>query len=248
MRRILIVILLLVVIPSIVFVVAAAQRTTVWSGVYTDAQAINGENIYRSQCVRCHGASLEGASAYPLVGDRFMDSWREDNLESLFSFVKGSMPPRAGDPLSDNETLALVSYILWFNYFPAGDRDLTMDALRGIQVEYQDGPRPLPNNSVIQTVGCLTKGDGDTWLLTSASAPGRTRRSERPTPEEVKTNEFRQLGNLSFRLQNFAMLGGFKPEAHAGHKMLTRGVLMRQPTGDLRISLTALAPISDSCR
>ena len=50
----------------------------------------------------------------------------------------------------------------------------------------------------------------------------------------------------TFRLQNLALLGDFKPEVHKGHKMLAKGPLIRQANSD-RISVTELEMLAPSC-
>ena len=37
-----------------------APTTTIWAGVYTDEQAVQGARIYPSACSVCHGKALEG--------------------------------------------------------------------------------------------------------------------------------------------------------------------------------------------
>src|SRR5215213_9390439 len=54
---------------------SAQDAVSVWSGVYTTAQAERGRVVYAAQCGRCHGDDLSGNRAYPLVGERFMDHW-----------------------------------------------------------------------------------------------------------------------------------------------------------------------------
>ena len=54
---------------------------TVWDGVYTSDQAARGEAAYADSCSGCHRDDLRGYNGV-LVGGRFMDSWREDTLNS----------------------------------------------------------------------------------------------------------------------------------------------------------------------
>src|SRR5262245_4497848 len=54
---------------------ADGQRT-VWDAVYTAEQAKRGEEVYRTQCLPCHGEGLQGGGpATPLTGDIFMSNW-----------------------------------------------------------------------------------------------------------------------------------------------------------------------------
>src|SRR5712672_1137629 len=41
----------------------AVKTRSVWSGVYTTAQAKRGETLYSAACSHCHGARLNGAAA-----------------------------------------------------------------------------------------------------------------------------------------------------------------------------------------
>jgi len=224
-----------------------AQRMTVWSRVYTENQAAEGSSIIDKACVQCHGPQLEGGEGPPLKGDRFMENWREDNLGSLFTKIKSTMPRRSSRTLTDDETLYLVAQIMRENGFPAGTEALKVDTLSAIKIERENGPQPLPNRSILQVVGCLTKVDEKTWSLSMAGFPTRLRIAEESTPEELKAAAGSSLGTLTFRLQNLLMLGAFKPEEHLGHKMNAKGTLMRQANGVDSISVTQLEMLGQSC-
>src|SRR6266566_3413171 len=66
------------------------ERRTVWSGVYTANQATRGAALYTSECGRCHREDLSGYTG--LRGDKFIDNWREDSLESLWVRISKTMP------------------------------------------------------------------------------------------------------------------------------------------------------------
>jgi hypothetical protein len=154
------------------------------------------------------------------------------------------MPPRG--ELSDEAAVNVVSYILWENEFPMGDAELKIPDMRSIQIEHKNGPQPLPNFALVEVVGCLTQIDGENWSLTNASDPVRTRKVVKLTPTELKDAESRQLGNQTFPLLGWRMLGAFNRDAHVGYKMHAKGVLMQQQ-GTLRLSLTTLDSLSTSC-
>jgi hypothetical protein len=106
---------------------------SIWSGVYTDAQAARGEKDYHQQCVWCHMDFLEGDPSEgppPLAGDHFMVNWDGLSLADLAHH----MHTQPNDDPSDIEyTTAtdLVAFILKFNNVPAGKTELPAD--RSIQ-------------------------------------------------------------------------------------------------------------------
>src|SRR5918995_1622518 len=68
----------------------AQAPTSVLDGVYTAAQAARGEAAYLTHCIKCHeGLEADGPE---LAGRAFIDRWREDRLESLFAFIRTTMP------------------------------------------------------------------------------------------------------------------------------------------------------------
>src|SRR5262245_63769745 len=69
---------------------AAQVRRTIWSGVYTEAQAERGASAYLSNCSPCHGVDLDGVAR--LKGNDFMERWREYDVRSLYDFISKSMP------------------------------------------------------------------------------------------------------------------------------------------------------------
>jgi mono/diheme cytochrome c family protein len=225
------------------------NRTTVVDGVYTTDQASAGEKQYLNSCSECHGETLIGGSAPRLRTDAFVDRWREDRLESLFDFMKNVMPREDPRSLSDDTYLSILAYILRENSYPPGTTPLTIDALSNIQFIHKDGPKPLPNNSLVLVVGCLSQNPDKTWVLTNATEPVRNRRGNEVTPEELKTAESIPVGTQTFRLQNFETLETpFTPDPYKGHKMQVKGALFRQPNNTARIIVTSIAPAASECR
>src|SRR6267142_4384681 len=105
---------------------------TVLDGVYSDAQAARGESAYTAHCRGCHGDALEGVSAPELTGNRFIEHWREDMLDTFYNFIRERMPlNRAPDakPIPDNEYLDILTYILKVNGYRTGANELTRDLL-----------------------------------------------------------------------------------------------------------------------
>ena len=105
----------------------AQDARTVWSGVYTTAQAERGQLVYAGQCSRCHGETLGGNRAYPLAGEPFMDHWDAHTLQQLFRRIRDTMPPSDAGTLSADDARDLVAYVLQQNGFPAGSAELAHD-------------------------------------------------------------------------------------------------------------------------
>ncbi len=223
---------------------ATPQRWSVWEGAYGSDQAANGSRAYQANCVRCHGVDLEGRSGRALAGETFMDDWREGTVRHLYDAV--TTMPISGPKLSDRTYLNIVAYILESNGFPPG-YELVQEELREIRIEGPNGPQPVPDRATVQVVGCFTRADGDDWTLSDATELVRIRNSERVTSDEVALAKTARLGESFFGLQNFFMVGSFDRDAHDGHKVMVKGVLIRDPEGD-RISLTAVGDAASTCQ
>jgi mono/diheme cytochrome c family protein len=224
---------------------------TVLDGAYTDAQAMRGEATYSANCARCHRDTLEGnAEALSLVGTRFMESWRDDTLDGLFTHMRTRMPRRpGGEPgsLSEATYLDILAYIIKVNTYPAGSSELTAQTVKEILLVGKDGPRPLATNALVQVVGCFKPGPKDVWTLVDATEPARTRDAEQITADEVKSSASRPLGMAAFGLRNVPdFRPDFAPEKVQGQKVLIKGALTRQPKND-RIYVTALETVASAC-
>jgi S-disulfanyl-L-cysteine oxidoreductase SoxD len=217
---------------------------TVWDGVYTAAQANRGQTVYEQSCMRCHGEDMT-RSGDVLVGTKFMDEWREDSLQGLFTTLRISMPRNAPQSLTDDEYLDVVAYLLQVNSFPAAPtEELMLDALDRIRVVGKEGPNAAPNFSLVTVVGCLTQVSADSWMLKNASEPVRTHNPRESGPAELADIEAQPPGQHDFGLLDSR---NFPAQTITGHWMEAKGLLMRAPGND-RLNLTWLRKISDSCK
>ena len=99
--------------------------TSVWSGVYTTAQAERGAAAYVQNCGFCHGANLAGTGeAKPIAGPEFLSSWNGLTMGDLFERTRTTMPLGKPGTLSRETYADVLAYVLKFNGFPAGERDL----------------------------------------------------------------------------------------------------------------------------
>jgi Cytochrome C oxidase, cbb3-type, subunit III len=76
---------------------------SVWSGIYSAAQARRGEELYRQRCSSCHGENLAGLLVEPrlpgvpdhtpeLAGPTFNSNWNDLLLDDLVERIRISMP------------------------------------------------------------------------------------------------------------------------------------------------------------
>ena len=98
--------------------------------LYTQAQAERGEGVYSTSCIGCHeGQDADGPE---LTGKVFLDRWREDTLESLFTFIKTTMPGNTPGSLHERAYADIVAFILEANGLPAGKNELRPDMVGSI--------------------------------------------------------------------------------------------------------------------
>ena len=108
--------------------VQSLQTQTVWSGVYSEAQAFRGEKVADTTCIGCHGPKLDGGDSGPkLVGEMFLAGWTSQSVGVLFDWLREAMPAEAPGTLSKDDAAAVIAYILQLNKMPAGKVDLPTD-------------------------------------------------------------------------------------------------------------------------
>jgi len=101
------------------------------------------------------------------------------------------------------------------------------------------GPDAVP---IVESIGCLADGAGNAWTLSSATEPARS------TPgfskaDDVKAAEAKPLGTQQIRLIGLVEM---HPEEHKGHKVLVKGLLIKDATGQ-RLNITSLTTVSQTC-
>ena len=107
---------------------APKPPTTTAEGAYTDAQAKQGKDVYSQTCASCHLDDLSGSGqALPLAGDAFMQSWEGQTVDDLYEVIHDTMPQDKPGTLTPDQSVQVISYILKFNKFPAGQTELPSD-------------------------------------------------------------------------------------------------------------------------
>lgn len=226
---------------------AAAQKVvsgdtkTVWDGVYTAEQAARGRETYERICAECHSTG----EAPAIVGNIFLRRWFEDNLNVPFTKMRTAMPDDAPGTLPVDTYVDVLSYLLQAGGFPAGAEPLTADSdrLARILIVDRGGPGgPVPNFSLVQLVGCLAQDADGNWILTNSTSPARTREPGASPPADLQVLAGSALGAQTFHL--LAVVAQHRDLK--GHKVLSKGLLNRTPTGD-RLNLTAVQSLAESC-
>jgi mono/diheme cytochrome c family protein len=113
--------------------VQAQPAQSVRDGVYSAAQAVRGQGIYKAQCAECHGNALEGTVGSPLAGDSFLSEWSARPLSAFVDKIQKTMPFSAPGSLSRQQSADLTAYILQAGKFPAGRAELTEATLARIE-------------------------------------------------------------------------------------------------------------------
>ena len=116
---------------------AQADVPSLLDGAYTEEQAIRGQVVYYEQCLVCHGEMMNGLDqAPPLAGPQFTGVW---NGESLWAMVEriDTMPPNMPGSLSRQDTVDVLTYILWYNGLPLGNAALATDQKKLAEMEFE---------------------------------------------------------------------------------------------------------------
>jgi mono/diheme cytochrome c family protein len=225
---------------------AGTARKTVWDGIYSTAQAERGKDVYAQECSGCHGDFLDGDGAsgrvVALAGMTFADNWEAASVNDLFEKIAKTMPRDVPGTLTGRQAADVTAFLLQYNEFPPGASELAQSPeLALIDIVGKDGPRPLRAGSGVRAVGCLTAEAGDTWTLTRASAPVRTRNPAASTGADLDRALATPLGSRTIRLGNAKPGAGVAP----GAKVEAKGVFAT--AGGEAITVMSLQAVAAAC-
>lgn len=94
-----------------------SDAPTARDGIYTQAQANRGKEVYEVECALCHGPR-------EFTGTAFLRRWSNMPVGSLFVHIQNTMPQSAPGILTPRQTADVVAYVLSLNGFPAGNTEL----------------------------------------------------------------------------------------------------------------------------
>jgi mono/diheme cytochrome c family protein len=117
-----------------------ASSPSLWSGVFTEAQAKRGDEAYQASCSSCHGSDLHATTpeAVDLTGPAFRAKWNGKTLEERFERIRDRMPLEAPGSLGDESYFDILAFILQSNDVPAGNQELVPETAKKIVFS----PRP----------------------------------------------------------------------------------------------------------
>ena len=74
--------------------------------------------------------------AYQVSRTDFSANWKDENVNSLFERIRATMPADNPGSLKRDQVADLVAFILNFNKYPLGQKDLPTDseALKAIKI------------------------------------------------------------------------------------------------------------------
>jgi S-disulfanyl-L-cysteine oxidoreductase SoxD len=223
---------------------AQTADASIWTGVYTAAQAERGKAAYETHCIRCHGADLAGRRDYPLSGEGFMRHWEAHTLAHLFRRIRDSMPPDDVGGVSDEDKRDVVAYVLRQNGFPAGDRelparDIDLDA---VEITRKTGPGPLTTGALVGVTGCLEQRPDRVWQLTRAEEPQRTTLDASPGTGRATAGS-NGPGTRTVRLLDMFP----SPAAHLGHTIRVVGFFVKGAADDDAVNVVTMEMVAASC-
>ena len=90
--------------------------------LYTEAQAKQGEQIFGSKCVSCHGGNLQGVAAPSVAGTDFLKTSQQNGwtVAIIRYIVFDMMPMNAAKSLSAEQYSQVMAFLLASNCYPAG--------------------------------------------------------------------------------------------------------------------------------
>ena len=90
------------------------------TGVYAEAQATRGKDIFGSICSSCHNIGSQS-------GATFAKKWNGVLLSELSRVIEETMPKDDPGLLTAQERTDVIAYLLKINDLPAGATDLAAD-------------------------------------------------------------------------------------------------------------------------
>lgn len=132
------------------------QLATIDQSIYPDGTGLppgeggveQGEVVFRTYCLTCHGEAGSGGAAEELSGgEKALDSPSPDKTigtywpyaTTLFDFTRRAMPMHAPGILTDDEVYAVTAYLLYVNGVIKADARMNAETLPEVHMPNRDG-------------------------------------------------------------------------------------------------------------
>jgi S-disulfanyl-L-cysteine oxidoreductase SoxD len=151
------------------------QVRSITDGVYSAGQAARGEQLYKAQCLSCHGDAMQGTIGPPLTGDVFLGSWSARPLTAFVDKIQKTMPFNTPGSLSRQQSIDLTAYILQNGKFAAGSAELSESALSQITfptVRAAAGSVPAPEGNLAELMRAIAFPNANIIFNTQLKDPG----------------------------------------------------------------------------
>ena len=131
--------------------VASAQSAASHGVDFLEEQVSRGLDIYKRECLSCHGPTLRGTTAgTALAGREFENQWLtgQRKLGDLHYLIATLMPYLNQGSLSAKENFDVTAYVLSENGYIPGRTALTADTLDAVLPPTRDEAEELPDATV----------------------------------------------------------------------------------------------------
>ncbi|WP_298863620.1 c-type cytochrome [uncultured Sulfitobacter sp.] len=137
---------------------ALPEEVAAWNGEISadgtglpegSGDAIVGEEIFATKCAACHGDFAEGIDNWPKLAGGADTLDHDDPLKTVgsywpylstaYDYIKRSMPYGNAGTLTDDETYAIVAYILYSNDLIEDDFVLSKETFFDVEMPNADG-------------------------------------------------------------------------------------------------------------
>ena len=102
---------------------ARAEPLSLVSGIYSEAQAESGAELYNTHCAHCH---------LPSFYTNIDVTWNDMSVLDFYYKVSGSMPADNPRALSQAQYLNLVAWVLAINGYPSGNISMSLNNRLGM--------------------------------------------------------------------------------------------------------------------
>ena len=102
---------------------ARAEPLSLVSGIYSEAQAESGAELYNTHCAHCH---------LPSFYTNIDVTWKDMSVLDFYYKMSGSMPADNPRTLGQAQYLNLVAWVLAINGYPSGNTSMSLDNKLGM--------------------------------------------------------------------------------------------------------------------